>query len=212
MKAVCVLHLCFCVHCLQRSKEAYETNPFGKVPTLIDGDFSIYESVAINTYLGDKFRTDEMELVPAPGTTARGRYEQLVATIYGELDCQSLWIHRKHKSEVSKWLGGPNHAAVDVAKKWFDQVMDVLAAELAHATSTSGGDFLLGKHFSAADVLFVHCLGWAEAIGWGERWTSDAPELVGIAHYLDVCRARPAFLRTQEIAARDTKKPPRLRL
>jgi len=31
-------------------------NPFGKVPQLMDGDFFMYESAAINTYLCDKFR------------------------------------------------------------------------------------------------------------------------------------------------------------
>ena len=112
----------------------------------------------------------------------------------------STSLHRKHKSEVSKWLGGPNHAAVDVAKKWFDQVMDVLAAELAHATSTSGGDFLLGKHFSAADVLFVHCLGWAEKIGWGERWKAPADDAMRrLAAYAARCRARPAYVRAKAL-------------
>ena len=32
------------------------TNPFGKIPTLLQGDFAMYESAAINTYLGDVFR------------------------------------------------------------------------------------------------------------------------------------------------------------
>ena len=39
-----------------RSDAARAVNPFGKVPTLVDGDVVLYESAAINTYLGDKFR------------------------------------------------------------------------------------------------------------------------------------------------------------
>ena len=55
----------------------------------------MYESAAISTYLGDKFR-DVADLVPTPGTQARGRYEQTVMCIQSELDSQALWLHRKH--------------------------------------------------------------------------------------------------------------------
>ena len=184
-----------------RSKEAYACNPFGKVPTLQVSDFTLYESVAINTYLADKYRSDGLELVPPPGSFARGRYEQLIATIYGELDCQSLWIHRKHESEVAKYLGGENRQAVAVAQQWFDKVMDVLSAELG------SGDYLMGETFTAADVLFVHCLNWAERIGWGQRWSGeDKPEMKTIASYVTRCRARPAYIRAKEIAQNDTKQ------
>jgi glutathione S-transferase len=85
-----------------RSAEASAANPFGKIPSLTDGDFTMYESAAINTYLGDKFRAGGQageggcpELVPPPGTAARGRYEQTTMCIMTELDAQGLWIHRK---------------------------------------------------------------------------------------------------------------------
>ena len=178
-----------------RSAEANASNPFGKVPTLIDGEFTIYESVAINTYLGDKYRTSALELVPPPATTARGRYEQLVATIYGELDCQALWIHRKHASDVAKFIGAPNPEATEVARKHADKVVDVLADELGR----SGGEYLLGSQFSAADILLVHCCNWAESIGWGERWSGEAPQLQGLATYLERCRSRPAYARAKAL-------------
>lgn len=71
-----------------RAPEAVKVNPFGKVPCLVDGDFEMYESMAINTYLGDKFRAQPgvPELVPPPGTPARGRYEQLCCTLLSELE------------------------------------------------------------------------------------------------------------------------------
>jgi hypothetical protein len=56
-----------------RAPEAQQVNPFGKVPCLMDGDFAMYESVAINTYLGDKFRGQPdvpQTLLPPPGTPA----------------------------------------------------------------------------------------------------------------------------------------------
>jgi glutathione S-transferase len=66
------------------SAEAREGSPFGKIPSLVDGeDFLMYESAAINTYLGDKFRgrDGKADLVPAAGTRERGRYEQLTMCI-----------------------------------------------------------------------------------------------------------------------------------
>merc|ERR1711861_124361 len=79
------------------SPDATRMNPMGKIPSLQDGDFIMYESAAINTYLGDKFRgATGADLVPAAGTTQRGRYEQLVSFLSMEVDAQGLWIHRKH--------------------------------------------------------------------------------------------------------------------
>ena len=77
-----------------------------------------------------------------------------------------------------------------------DKVIDVLAAELA----ASGGDYLLGASFSAADILLVHCLGWAEVIGWGERWKQPQDDAMHcLAAYAARCRARPAYIRARAL-------------
>ena len=181
------------------SAEAREGSPFGKIPSLIDGDFAMYESAAINTYLGDKFRGREgkADLVPAAGTRDRGRYEQLTMCIQAELDAQGLWIHRKH--EALAHLFGECPAAVAHAKAHSARTVGILAGELRQ----QGGPFLLGRDFSAADILFVHCCNWAEVIGWGEAWTGALEQdgdanMQALASYLARCRARPAFERTRE--------------
>lgn len=99
---------------------------------------------------------------------------------------------RKHASEVAKFLGGTNEHAVEVAKKHTNQVVEVLAQELLN----SGGTYLLGDEFSAADILLVHCMTWAEQIGWGSQWTavSDGDsKMEKLNEYLNTCRARPAY-------------------
>jgi glutathione S-transferase len=170
--------------CRPRSREAFEANPFGKIPALRDGDFTMYESAAINTYLGDKYAS----LVPAPGSRERGRYEQLCAATMAELDA-ALTIHDKHSH-------GPNSiaAAVNAAETRFEAGTSILSAELL----STGGEYLLDTGFSAADILFVATLDWAEHSDyqwctWKAGAEHDTPEKVNLREYLDRCRGRPAY-------------------
>nr|QJU71806.1 glutathione S-transferase kappa 1 [Gambierdiscus pacificus] len=179
------------VPAMPRSKEAYDANPLGKVPSLKDSGFVLYESAAINTYLGDKFRgqADCPELVPTAGTKARGRYEQLVCFLMAEVDAQGLWIHRKHKAMGKVF--GTIPEAVAAAKEHTQRCFEVLAADLKQV----GGPYLLGANFTAADILLVHCLDWADVIGWLPD-SGQSVELQGLLEYRDLCKARPAFQRT----------------
>eukprot|EP00941_MAST-03F_sp_MAST-3F-sp1_P003143 g3143.t1 len=172
---------------LPRTKEARAVNPFGKVPTLVDGDFIIYESAAINTYLGDKYRSSN--LVPEAGTQLRGRYDQLTMTLMSELDAQALWIHRLHS--LGRLSGD---SSLNFAKSQFKRTIDVLVHEMKATT----GPYLLGSKFSACDILFVHCLNWAESNKWGEIWTENKDDDEGmkmLQEYLKLCRDREAYKR-----------------
>ena len=221
------------VPCGPRSKEACEVNPFGKIPVLLDCDddanaedddgaggkkpFTIYESAAINTYLGDVLRKPESgcaiaaQLVPEPGTRLRGRYDQVINCLVSEMDAQGLWLHRKHSpdSPLSQRLGCyPDMVAH--AQSHFYKTLRIQAADI------KDGGYLLGGAFSAADIFFVHCCNWAEAIGWAKPWKGDSSssgsdgegkaaaagggategvELPGLALYLERCRGRPAYAR-----------------
>ena len=169
-----------------KSRLARPHHDLGKIPVLYDDDVRISESAAINTYLGDRYGSpgDDGALVPP---TPRPLYEQTVSAILTELDAQGLWIHRKHHA-LGQYFGR-NPGAVKEAKRNFDANNNILAKQLV------GENYILGESFSAADILWVHCLDWAETIGWDNSWVEESCT-DRLKRYLDRCRSRPAYCRT----------------
>lgn len=170
----------------------------GKVPVLLEyrsettddseeeePSFVLYESSAINTYLADRFQSN---LAPSPlnDLQARAVYDQCVSCITNELDSQGLWIHRKHHA-MAKFFGDIP-PAVEHAKSQFDRINEHLALQL--------DPYLLGEDFSAADILYVHCLDWAKSIGWQNN---DSDWATKVEAYRKLCHERPAYQRAKAL-------------
>lgn len=173
----------------------------GKIPILLEFDterdvkpsFVLYESSAINTYLGDKYgsKSNNKNLVPSAGTRDRAMYDQTVLCIMSELDAQGLWMHRKH-SAMHKVFGDiPD--AVEAARLNFVRMNKQVSEQL--------NPYVLGNNFTAADILYVHCLDWAKSIGWHTEWPNS------IQPYRELCHARPAYQSSK--AKRDINKDDR---
>jgi glutathione S-transferase len=128
--------------------EYLKLRPDGLVPTLVDGDFVIYEGSAIAMYLADKHA--EARLAPPVGSRERARYYQ--------------WMI---------YLGSMVHPAValEYHPDWFAESAGAIAEVQACArrrcdelwaqieTQVGDGPWLLGEQFTAADVLF-----WLQAM------------------------------------------------
>jgi glutathione S-transferase len=174
---------------LPGSDEVKKYNPLGKIPVLVEEDgFSLYESPAINTYLGDKYRRENPTLVPPAGTRERGLYDQTLSVLTSELDAQGLWIHRKHEALGDFFTHVPD--AVAHARKYFHKTNRALIQQLK-----DGGPYLLGKDFTGADIIYVHCLDWSKSIGWNEKWKEEP----SVLEYLDLCESRPAYIKVKGI-------------
>jgi glutathione S-transferase len=178
------------------SRRVKKFNTSGKVPVLLEFDRSssstgsndndepslvLTESVAINTYLGDCYDVHKLHLVPAAGTQDRAIYDATVCSILSELDAQSLWIHRKHEA-MGQYFGYIPDAVTHATQQF--QRMN---AQVAQQVVTSGGPYLLGANFTAADILYVHCLDWASSIGWKKQWPEH------LAKYRAKCHERAAY-------------------
>ena len=131
-------------------------NPKEKIPVLVDNDLILTESAAIVTYLGDTYGV-ETGLVPKPYTIARAHYNEWASFIQMELDAHTLYVMRKHRDLAE--LYGEAPAAVDAAIAGFNKQITVAERCLTERP------YLLGDTFTAADLLLMTCLDWAEVYG-----------------------------------------------
>ena len=154
-------------------------HPHGAVPALVDGELTMFESAAICTYLADKF--PEKHLAPPLGTPARGLYYQWMHYSMATLEPPviQVFMHAVMLPEAQR-----SAAAADEGRTKFADVAGVLSRAL------KGRPFILGEHFSAADVMLGSTLSWSSFLGL----LNEQPE---VQAYVKRLSERPAFQRAQ---------------
>lgn len=163
----------------QRSDEYLSINPMGKVPAIRHEGVLITEQPAILMYLADLH--PEKNLAPPIGDPLRGPYLRWMVFYGSCFEPAMMDFSQKRESVPQK----------DCAYGDYDSVMRVLAAQLEHAGQNQG-PWLLGDHFTAADVL------WGGALNFGLMFKL-VPELPVFRDYVDRVRARPAIRRAFEM-------------
>jgi glutathione S-transferase len=126
-----------------RAPEYLALNPYGRVPTLVEGDFVLYESTAILNYL--EATHPQPSLIPAD---VRGR--ALVDMHCKLCDLQmtrqtGTIIFPKRFMPKERW----DAAAMEQAKKEIEKHLEILSAQL------NGHEFLIGDHFTLADLCYA---------------------------------------------------------
>lgn len=156
-------------------------SPFGQIPALVDGDYTLADSTAIVTYLEAKHA--EPALIPAD-PQARGRviwFDELADTIVFGVGRAMLF----NRVVGPLFRGGAGDAAVaDAAER------DQWPAILAYVNGAIGGRaFLVGDTLTLADIAIASAFGSAlHACA-----PVDATAYPDLARYLDTMLARPAF-------------------
>lgn len=161
-----------------RHPEYLKLNPLGHVPTLVDGDFTLYESAAICMQLADQHL--EKNLAPALGSPERGHYYQWIFYAMTEIEPQlvAAMLHKVFLPEAKQ-----DKKAAEEAVERFAKAAQVLDEHLLNRS------FLLGSQFTAADVVVCSVLSWG-------RWLGVMDDLYpNLHHYIDRCMARPAAKR-----------------
>jgi len=139
-----------------KPKWLLDINPNGKVPSMQHGDISMFEGGAISSFLLHMYDHRKILLPPDPATIAM--YYLFVSWTASSLDALTATSGPLNividKSDPSKPLPRPMD---DVATnhKYF---CDVLAPHLTNILLNSGGPYLCGDVFTAADVIIGYNL------------------------------------------------------
>ena len=154
-------------------------NPDGKVPALVDrgprGDWSVIvtESAAISTYVADA--CPEAALAPGLSSPDRGPYLTWLVYCSAALEPAFADFMFPRQQEVPRSsVGWPS----------YDATLDRVERALER------GPWLLGDHFSAADVMLGSMLQWLSA--WGKL-----PPRGSLERYLASLKLRDGLKRAQ---------------
>ena len=158
-------------------------NPMGKVPALRHGDTAVTEAAAICAYLADAF--PQAGLAPPPGDRRRGPYYRWM--FFGAGPVEAAVTNKAFGFVV------PPEREGSVGYGNFERVMNVLEK------AVSNGDYLVGDHFTAADVYL------GSQIGFGLMFKTIEPR-PAFQQYWQRISARPAYARARQLD--DALMPP----
>ncbi len=170
--------------------EYRRVNPNAKVPTIQEGDVTVFDSNAILLYLADR----EGLFVPLPGNPlARSKalsWLMFIATGIGPSSAQS--IHFRYVADASN----------DYARARYDleahQAWTVIEQRLATHT------FILGQEYSIVDMALW---GWSRllpyVLGTGEATWARYPN---VKRLTDTIHARPAAARVESLKTKHSFK------
>lgn len=163
-----------------RTKDFLAINPNGHVPTLQDGSLVVYESVAINLYLADKYK----KLMPA---TPEGRAAAYQWSVWSMTELEPpMVLVLKHRMLLPEAERDEKIAAA--AYETIQTPVKVLEQALA------GKQYLGGGEFSVTDLNTCAVLGFAAYLKY------DFAPYPNVAGWLQRCGARPAAQKAAKIA------------
>jgi glutathione S-transferase len=159
---------------VMRSADYLAVHPLGRVPCLVDGDFSLFESGAIAEYLCE--RHPESALGRLAGNPER--YDWLQWIHYSE----TMAVHAAALVQQRFFIAAADRSPV-IAKletRRLEKAVQVLEPRLLNR------DYLLRSGFSAADIGVGYSLHLADRL-------IDLAKFPSVTRYLERLRMRSAF-------------------
>lgn len=161
-----------------KSDEFLKLNPNGKVPCIVDGEFVLWESMAITQYLLSKYQ-GQSSLAPK------------TAEEIGLVAQWSYWSILDMQKHAVEWFIQENFIAADKrdttviekAKKSLIPLFKVLDQSLANRT------YLVGDRFTIADLHVASVVNVALGVGF------DSSAYPHVNTWIRACQDRPAWHR-----------------
>ena len=153
-------------------------NPNARIPTLVDGSVVIWESMAINLYLAQKY--DGPLHFTKPEVLGLAAQWSFWAMLEMEALLLELLMHRAMLPEFGR---DPSYAERDelLLKKPLGMLDAALAAR----------SYLAGDEFTVADLTV------ASILAWGKMSKLDLSGVPYVAKWLDASLRRPAYARVR---------------
>jgi glutathione S-transferase len=166
-----------------QSAEYLRLNPNAKIPTLVDGDVVLWESMAINLYLAQKYQGP----MHCAGPEVLGLAAQwsFWAVLEMETLLLDLLLHRALLPEFARDASCAERDELLLGKP-LGVLNDVLA----------GREYLVGNSFTVAD------LNVASILVWGKMARLDLSAHPQVKRWHDGCLARSAFGRVRDRTSR----------
>lgn len=173
----------------QRSPAYLALNPTGRTPTLVDGDFKLWESNAILQYIAGK--TPNSLWPDDPRLRAEiMRWQCWQLAHWGAEACAPLTFQRLVKKFLN--LGPPDEAVTAKAIEAFNKEAKVLDDHLAKHKYLVGDNLTLADFSVAATMMYAkqaempvgpypHLRAWFERVTGMPCWSETAPQLPAAA-------------------------------
>lgn len=167
----------------EHEQAAYKAlNPNGRIPTLVDGDFVIFETAAICQYLSD--RHPEANLTPPLNSAERGRYYQWLTYLTNTVQAGFLdWFHPDWTMATAADQASLKAAAETKLYRNFDVLNDGIGANRPH---------MLGGQFTICDIYLAMVTRWSRFM---QRPMWHWPN---IRHVVGNAYTRPGFQRMMQ--------------
>ena len=154
-------------------------NPLGQLPTLVDDDFVLTESMAINFYLAKKYGSRQLWIEQLEDEMQLYKWTFFAVTQL-EVDCISLILHRKAFKVEDR-----NTALASAAEQHLHKPLKVL------------DDYLFGKTFLVADRFTIADINMAGILSYAQNAAFDFTAYPNVVRYLSEILSRPARKRAE---------------
>jgi len=159
-----------------------QLNPNGRIPTLVDGDVVVWESMAINLYLAQKPGPMHSNSAAVIGIAAQWSF-------WAMLEMEALLLDLlAHRIMLAEYARDPSH--VERNTLLLQKPLAVLEGAL------NGRAHLAGENFTVAD------LNVASILAWGKIAELDFSRYPNVARWLEEGLARPANKRMRDLRNR----------
>ena len=175
---------------IDRAKNAHKSddylkmNPSGRIPVLVDGALTLFETAAICLHLAD--RHPEANLVPASlGSPGRAMFYKWLMYLTNTLQAELVTYFYPDRMT-------DDEAGAAVVRRHAEARVGGMLGILDQAIAESGGPWVLGSRYSALDPYLMMLCRWTRGM---DKPARTYPHL---GPFLEAMAARPAVQRAFE--------------